>query len=166
MAKVICPIKRSQPFKAGSIMTTFRFFKKIISTEPEKCWIWEGSRNPRRYGNLRINKKLWLAHRYSWFIHFGEIPQEKLVLHKCDNPPCVNPEHLFLGTYYDNHRDMIIKGRRSHDAHTPYKFNERQVKNIQTIFGEGKLSRRAIARKIGCDHTTINQIIKGKYHQK
>lgn len=78
------------------------------------CWIWYGPTYPNGYGYLHANRPLRTtigAHRVSWIIHFGPIPDELHVLHKCDNPPCVNPEHLFIGTPQDNVDDMIQKGR-------------------------------------------------------
>lgn len=81
------------------------------------CWVWTGGLARGGYGIFMLKsigigkKKFKRAHRYSWEIHFGEIPNQLLVLHKCDNPPCVNPDHLFLGTQTDNVRDLVQKGR-------------------------------------------------------
>lgn len=75
-----------------------------------RCWNWKGSLR-RGYGYLKSGKTKLSAHRVSWEVRFGKIPPGQWVLHKCDNPKCVNPEHLFLGTALDNNLDMIRKGR-------------------------------------------------------
>lgn len=74
------------------------------------CWLWIGSISPTGYGQSTTGGH---AHRASWRIHRGEIPDELCVLHRCDVRPCVNPDHLFLGTRTDNSKDMVAKGRQS-----------------------------------------------------
>jgi len=89
-----------------------RFWLKVKRTE--SCWIWIGSLDGRGYGQIMTNpkgNKREIASRVSWQIHFGEIPAGMDVLHRCDNPPCVRPDHLFTGTARDNALDMVIKKR-------------------------------------------------------
>lgn len=92
-----------------------RFWPKVDKSPghgPQgECWVWTASTNPDGYGNLNHGKEN-RAHRVSWKIHNGPIPPDLQVLHRCDNPPCVRPDHLWLGTHADNMRDMGIKGRR------------------------------------------------------
>jgi hypothetical protein len=76
------------------------------------CWEFTGSKNRKGYGTLGNNNTTAMAHRVSWQSVNGDIPVGMLVLHRCDNPPCVNPDHLFLGTNQDNMDDMTAKGRR------------------------------------------------------
>lgn len=85
-----------------------RFWVKVDKTNA--CWYWTGAKNNRGYGNVRIASKYLLAHRVSYAIAYG-IPDDMNVLHKCDNPACVRPNHLFLGTHQDNMDDMVAKGR-------------------------------------------------------
>lgn len=86
--------------------------EKFISPEPNSgCWLWTGAVNPHGYGQITIDGQTVRAHRVSYEAYKGKIPGRSHVLHKCDIPSCVNPEHLFLGTHQDNMRDMKAKGR-------------------------------------------------------
>ncbi len=89
-----------------------RFWKHVHKTD--SCWLWTASVNDKGYGQLfvGVGKSPLRAHRVSWELHRGLIPIGLLVLHHCDNPPCVRPDHLFLGTYKDSTQDMISKGRQ------------------------------------------------------
>ena len=89
---------------------------KDMKVDSNGCWIFRGEVNldqfgRRKYGDFRIKGERLNPSRASWILHNGKIPKKILVCHKCDNPPCINPAHLFLGTYKDNSQDMIKKGR-------------------------------------------------------
>lgn len=86
-----------------------RFFEKVKKTRT--CWLWTASLNSNGYGQINLNPGTGKAHRVSWEIHVGKIPKGIGVLHKCNNPICVNPYHLYLGTQADNVRDMFESGR-------------------------------------------------------
>lgn len=86
-----------------------RYTKPGIS--PDDCWTWIGSTDKDGYGHFDSNSKTIAGHRASWIVHNGEIPNRLHVLHRCDNPPCCNPAHLFLGTHSDNMADGARKGR-------------------------------------------------------
>lgn len=92
-----------------------RFWTKVKKTNG--CWLWTGQIDHHGYGRIRLDQQIkLLASRVSWEIHNGKILDGLLVLHKCDNPSCVNPDHLFLGTHKDNVADMIAKGRRGNNS--------------------------------------------------
>ncbi len=87
-----------------------RFLQRLIVTS-DNCWEWQGQRLGNGYGRFNYRSTQELAHRFSFRTFKGEIPKDKIVCHKCDNKPCVNPSHLWLGTYKDNTQDGIKKGR-------------------------------------------------------
>lgn len=89
-----------------------RFWAKV--RRDASCWEWTARRTPSGYGTIKVGTATRLAHRVSWELHFGAIPDGMCILHRCDNPPCVNPAHLFLGMQLDNVRDREAKGRASH----------------------------------------------------
>lgn len=88
-----------------------RFWRYVQKTST--CWIWTGGRNKQNYGRIGVSGRMVPAHRVSWELHNGAIPNGLFVCHTCDNPPCVNPTHLWLGTTTDNARDMAAKGRQA-----------------------------------------------------
>jgi hypothetical protein len=87
---------------------TARFWSRVDRSGD--CWLWTGARHPFGYGMVVLGRR-WYAHRLAWTLSNGPIPAGMCVLHRCDNPPCVNPTHLFLGTFRDNTADMHAKGR-------------------------------------------------------
>lgn len=98
-----------------------RFWDRVRKSDG--CWEWMGNRMPRGYGLISAEKPNGgsrLAHRVSWELHFGPIPKGLMVCHACDNPPCVRPDHLFLGTGLENSADMVSKGRQRKPRQTKH----------------------------------------------
>ena len=87
-----------------------RFWGNVKKTS--SCWLWTGYKEKDGYGRFRVGRgKRMRAHRFSWLYLRGDIPENKIICHKCDNPICVNPDHLFVGTHKENTTDMFNKGR-------------------------------------------------------
>lgn len=142
-----------------------RFFEKIYYCPMSGCWLWGGSTRPSRklgevgYGQIssRLEKRPVLAHRVSWAIHNGPIPEGMLVCHICDVRSCVNPKHLFLGTEQDNTSDMCSKNRQIHQRGVEAgrcKLSEEQVRDIF----HSTLGIRQLGRNYNVAHTTIEAI--------
>jgi len=137
-----------------------RFWGKINKIK-SGCWEWTGSKSGKGYGLLRLNvgEKLQYAHRVSWEIHNGKIYNSLFVLHSCDNPPCVNPRHLFLGTQKDNIQDAIRKGRFACGEKQKHKITESQVKTIRGLYKKGGITQIKIGKIFGLGQGHISRII-------
>ncbi len=92
-----------------------KYLQRVIEVGPTECWRWRGATSDAGYGQIsNYHGRRVMAHRVAWELYKGPIPKGLWVLHRCDNPPCTNPCHLWLGTNQDNIRDMDEKGRRPH----------------------------------------------------
>lgn len=152
---------------AGSPVRTWSTDRERFDVKVDKasdCWTWTADTNPHGYGRLRWEGAAQLAHRVSWQLHVGPIPDGLCVLHRCDNPPCVNPAHLFLGTHADNSEDMRRKGR-SHKPHGERsgkaKLSAGQVRDIQQRVAEGE-SQASVARRYAVHPAHVSRIVNGK----
>jgi hypothetical protein len=160
--KVISIINRTLPIRAtnGKDGKTFyeRFIEKVAFGLSD-CWYWRGSRNKGGYGCLG-NKK---AHRVSYDIHYGAIPKGKMVLHKCDLPSCVNPNHLWIGDQSDNMRDMAKKGRgktnpQYGEDNPMSKLTKQQVAMIIAEYDCGGVLQKDLAQKYDVSKMCISRI--------
>ncbi len=146
-----------------------RFWSKVNKDGPMahipklgKCWVWMASLNSG-YGQMQLSnpRRVELAHRISWSLHFGNIG--KCVLHKCDNPRCVKPEHLFEGTRTENMTDKIAKGRQTiGEANGPSKLTTKQVHEIIQRRKKTGEYHRVIAKDYGVSRELVRDIVNGK----
>lgn len=138
------------------------FYKNITPGQPDECWIWPMSTDEKGYGRVRLGTKEYSAHRLSYEVHNGPIPNGLFVCHKCDNSICVNPHHLFLGTPKDNSADMVKKDRQAKGERiNKGKFVEADIIEIRRLAGQGVQSKD-IAALFGMDTSTVSEIINRK----
>ena len=138
-----------------------RFWGNVQKRSDGDCWVWNGYFNSTGYGFLNVDGRKTLAHRYSFLLHKGPIPDGLHVLHKCDNPPCTNPDHLFLGTNQDNIADRVAKGRSRtvplpRGEHPNTKLSVDQACEVRRIYRPGM--GPALARQFGVSKTLIKKI--------
>jgi hypothetical protein len=138
-----------------------RFWRKVSRGEPEECWAWTGARTVKGYGNLRIDKVYLRAHRVSYEIHHGVRLERQQVCHRCDNPPCVNPAHLFLGDHAINGQDMAAKGRAKNQVPPELRVQIVREYEALTRTNHGRVrGYRTIGEKFGLFHNTVGRIIR------
>lgn len=141
-------------------MKIANFWEKVNKTEG--CWEWTGSKNKKGYGSFGVDGKTQKAHRVSWMLTFGELPEDD-VLHTCDNPSCVRPDHLFVGTNQDNMRDMADKGRafmKKGELHLNAKLTDAQVEALRQ---EGKTGTyMSMGAKLGVSDTHVRLLLNNK----
>lgn len=135
-------------------------FKESYTENENGCWVWSKSKDGRGYGMFQAEKINWKAHRYSYAFYIGPIPDGHFVCHKCDNPSCVNPDHLFIATHKLNMKDMVSKGRHSFGSkQVNSKLNELDVARIIILCEKG-YTHIEIAKKYGVHQSTISRIIR------
>lgn len=148
-----------------------RFCDKVKFGEPEECWEWQANLNNKGYGFFTPRTAVHsLAHRYIFIQLFGELPAGICVLHKCDNPKCVNPNHLFSGTKKDNMMDCSLKGRLSKklgscvgSQHGLAKLNEEKVIAIRLkLSNGGRATRTKVSVEYNVSRALIDHIANGK----
>jgi HNH endonuclease len=136
-----------------------------IIIDSKGCWIWQGAKTEGGYGHLYVDGYTQLAHRVMWTVVVGSIPDGMLICHTCDNPPCINPEHLFMGTVSANSRDMVQKGRgrgasRPGEKNPNHKISNDTVLRIRQMFQEG-MKPQKIADLLGLNNDHVSSITRG-----
>jgi len=159
----------SNSFRQRSKTQFQKFWEKVLLDDDDKCWEWRASKSRKGYGNFYLSighskSKHCLAHRMAWKLTYGDIPEGLQVCHHCDNPGCVNPGHLFVGTNRDNILDAKKKGRlanRKGEKHPGAKLNEDKVKRIRELRKRGYTLER-LGKIFGVDMSTIGYIVSRK----
>lgn len=146
-----------------------RFWDKVNKTD--SCWLWTSKLNGSGYGVIavpddtrgnsscgtRVKRRYFLAHRMAWELTHGSIPEDKILCHHCDNPICVRPDHLFLGSHADNIRDKVSKNRQAMGTkNSQAKLTEEKVKEIRAI--GYKLMEKEVAQMFKVSPATIGEI--------
>lgn len=147
------------------------FWDRVIPEPNTGCWLWLGGSVRAGYGHFPLRGRMVLAHRFAWAEAHGPVPPGLFVCHRCDNPPCCNPAHLFLGTARDNMRDKDAKGRgRYVGAHSPLrgerhpraKLTWEAVASIRERHAAGA-AIRGLARGFGVSQKAIQKIVRGEH---
>ncbi len=144
-----------------SIPAKQRFWVKVQVRDDNECWPWLASVDDFGYGHFGYNAKVTRAHRVAYELTYGAIPQGMKVLHRCDNPACCNPNHLFLGTHEDNMQDKIAKNRQARGDHSRSSLTNDDVQAIRKERANGA-TYAEIATKFNVSKITVRHIIKGR----
>lgn len=147
----------------GESLVEIRFWPKVDVGDEDECWVWRGSVKETGYGLFQQDGEALRAHRVAYELVF-EDPGEKHVLHHCDNPSCVNPGHLYLGTHQDNMQDMvqrdrIPRGERAGNA----KLTKDEVREIRQRYDEEDILQKELADEFDISTTNVSSIITGKW---
>lgn len=149
-----------------------RLWTRVQKTDG--CWLWQGSHTPRGYGKLQAHGRSVYAHRTAYELTYGPIPPGMCVCHRCDNPPCCNPEHLFLGTPAENMADRDAKGRGrlgmkgrgpTGRPNSRRSLTDREVQTLRTAYATWTGSVRALARGLGYSYSTVQRILNGQMYR-
>lgn len=137
-----------------------RLWAKTDIKGPDDCWEWQGFRHPKGHGQIGRGRRaegLTYTHIAAWEVENGPVPVGAFVCHRCDNPPCVNPRHLFLGTPADNTADMVAKRRHSHGLRHATKLTETDVIAVRRMLAGGS-TQQSVADRFSVSRSMIGQI--------
>ncbi len=141
------------------------FWGKVDIRTPEECWLWKAGAFNRGYGAFAIGYSQWPASRIAFVLQYGAwaIPGNIFVLHRCDNPLCCNPDHLFIGTAKENAEDCVGKDRSARgERHTLAKLSEEKVITIRSLIKNGEAKPMELARRYGVDIALISRVVRRK----
>jgi hypothetical protein len=141
-----------------------RFHRFYTVSKITDCWEWKGFRDNEGYGRFGVtSRKYCRAHQYQYEINNGPVPKGMVIMHTCDNPPCVNPHHLKIGTHQENMADKVSKNRQAKGhKNGAAKLDEFQVKEIRTLYGTHLYTLHQLGEKYGVSYSTIWLIAKRK----
>lgn len=151
--------------KANITPVAERLWRKVVVKGEDDCWGWQGYRH-KTYGHGQIGRGRreegnTYVHIVAWEEANGPVPDGLFVLHKCDNPPCCNPKHLYVGTQADNVKDMITRRRNRYGvAHPDALLDEEKVRQIRSL--SGTVTQQAMAEKFGVSRSAIEHVVVGR----
>jgi len=145
---------RSKATRFG-VSSEARFWKSVEKTN--YCWIWIKQKNRRGYGKFSLKNKTIAAHKYSYELVKGAVPDGLYVCHKCNNPSCVNPDHLYAGTNSQNTLDSVVSG-----THRTAKLNFEMAQQIRKIYAGGGVTQKQIGEKYGVGGDIVSEIVNHK----
>ena len=142
-----------------------RFLDKILIGND--CWEWQGAKERAGYGHLNNRGQMVKAHKFSYEIFIGKINKGMEICHRCDNPPCVRPSHLFQGSRADNAMDAFLKGRNIPprfvgENHPMAKLSASQADEIRKLYATGGWTHRALGERFEISHCQIGKILRGQ----
>lgn len=140
-----------------------RFWAKVNKKSDDECWEWQGSCHSNGYGTFWFQRADISAHRFSFLLHHGEISEGMFILHSCDNKPCVNPNHLSMGTPLDNSADMCAKGRKPRGTKSGCaKLTDEKVMEIRELFATGDYTLKEMGVLFDINFSHVHRIINFK----
>jgi hypothetical protein len=145
--------------------TIARFWAKVDRLDAAGCWEWTARRHRQGYGEIMIGRRKTKAHRVSWTIARGPIPDGVCVLHRCDNPACCNPDHLFLGTQADNIHDMVRKGRQGTGNRSGARPNCKLTPEIAAAIRKEwseRPTQKTLAQRYGVSQGAVSLVVRKK----
>jgi hypothetical protein len=141
-----------------------RFWGRVQRGAGDACWLWTGSRMTRGYGQVYWGNGPKGAHRVAWELSHGPIPEGQHILHRCDVPACVNPDHLFIGTHTENMKDAATKGRLHAPRPGRQKLTDAQIDDIAALVQSG-MKRYLVAARYGVSKGFVSGVMNGTRRQ-
>jgi len=152
------PIPKLEQYQIDS------FWEKVDIKSQDECWNWKKSLDSWGYGHVGFWDKLYKTNRVAWYLVNGDIPDGMVICHRCDNPKCCNPNHLFLGTFKDNTRDCVRKGRlpsRHGELNNSAKLTNELARQIKTEYEASERGHRYFAKKYNVSPSCILRLCSG-----
>lgn len=139
------------------------FWSQVLKSTAHECWPWQGGYFPDGYGFFKWRGRQWRAPRVAYHLTHPDFDLRQCVLHRCDNPACCNPQHLFAGTKGDNNRDRAAKGRTRPnfgERHHNSKLTEPDVRAIRHLYATGDFTQHRLGRMFGVTQTVVGDIVR------
>jgi len=143
--------------------TIYNIWNRIDVRNEDDCWNWMRCKDKKGYGIIGLNNKSCRVNRFIYKEIYGSIPEGLLVCHKCNNPSCCNPNHLYVGTHADNMKQMVDDGRSGKGENNGYvKLTGRDILKIRYLFSTGEYSQRELGEMFGVVQVNISRIVNNK----